>query len=258
MCNPRRVQVTLTRDIAQAWEREISRSVSLSTQVTGEARVRQAMTDSVGAPVQRALEMLLAQGCEGWQETEQGYRHDVEGGYVVYNPDAHVLEIVATLNDQVATEATQTDVIGGTHRETLNTTQTGQYYDDGWGGRTEDVAKAEAGKAAEQALDEQGRNRVREIAEQAERENADAVRARAEAKARQQLDRQAQERQEALSRQARQNLDTVGVQCRQAFNGLLAQAYRDAILAYARRNGAEGLSCQDDGDIVEIEFFMER
>lgn len=258
MCNPRRVQVTLTRDMAQAWEREVSRSVALSTQVTGEARVRQPLEDTLGSPVRQALEMLLAQESDGWQETEQGYRYDVEGGYVIYDTDHHVLEIVASLQDQVAAEATATRVISGKHQEQLSTTETGQYYDDGWGGRTQTLAEAEARKVAEKALEERERIRLREIAEQAEQDNAESVRGQAEAEARQQLEKLAQQRQGDLSHQARQHLDTVGVQCRQAFNGLLAQAYRDAIMAYARRHGAEGLTCQDDGDTVEIEFFMER
>ena len=48
MCNPRRVTVTATRDIAEAWRREVSRTVQLTEQVTGEARLRQTLSSRLG------------------------------------------------------------------------------------------------------------------------------------------------------------------------------------------------------------------
>ncbi|MCP4696695.1 MAG: molecular chaperone DnaJ [Gammaproteobacteria bacterium] len=258
MCNPRRVQVTATREIAEAWQREISRSASLSAQVSGEARVRQPLSASLGTPVLQALEALLAADNSDWRETEQGYRYEVEGGYVIYDTDEHTLEIVAALQDSVETEATATQVVSGEHKETLHTTQTGQYYDDAYGGRTHVHAEADARQAAQKELDQQTHARMQEIEEQAEEQNAETVHAQARAEAQVQLDSLSRQRQTELSLQARQNLDAVGLRCRQAFNALLAQAYRDAILAYARRNGAEGIACQDNDDIVEIEFFLEN
>jgi len=37
---------------------------------------------------------------------------------------------------------------------------------------------------------------------------------------------------------------------------LLARAYRDVLLSMARHRGAEGVSCRDDGDMLEIEFVL--
>jgi hypothetical protein len=87
MCNPRRVSITATRELAEAWRREVSRTVQLRGRVVGEARVRQALGPTLGVPARRALDAALAGGVEGWREVEGGYRHDVEGGYVVYRPD---------------------------------------------------------------------------------------------------------------------------------------------------------------------------
>ncbi len=68
------------------------------------------------------------------------------------------------------------------------------------------------------------------------------------------LQQLAAERQATLSMQAREHLNTVGVRCRQAFHRVLAIAYRDVILAYARRNQAENIQYSEDGNIIEIEF----
>jgi hypothetical protein len=85
MCNPRRVEGTATRQIRESWEREVRRLAEVGTDLTGEARIRQALDDSVGAPALLALQTRLAGDCEGWDEQADGsYRHAVEGGYVSY------------------------------------------------------------------------------------------------------------------------------------------------------------------------------
>jgi hypothetical protein len=258
MCNPRRIVVSASRDIAEAWSRQVTRSVALSSQVTGEARLRQPLDDSLGAPVLAALEALLDGGVDGWEETDQGYRHTVEGGYVLYDLEHGALEIVATLDDTVSGEASAAADLSGVLDEQLQTEQEGRYYDDGWGGRTEETARKEAEQAAQQALDEATRERLQAAGDQAEEAHAAELQAQAEAEARQHLQQAADERRAALAAQASRHLDTVGLRCRQAFNGLLAGAYRDAILAYARAHGADGLSCHEDDGVVDIEFFVER
>jgi hypothetical protein len=101
MCNPRRVTTTLTRDLAEAWRREVSRTVELRSQVAGEARIRQPLEASIGTPALRALQVALAAEGSGWTPVEEGFRRDVEGGYVVYLIDERALEIVAVLEDEV-------------------------------------------------------------------------------------------------------------------------------------------------------------
>jgi hypothetical protein len=48
------------------------------------------------------------------------------------------------------------------------------------------------------------------------------------------------------------------LRCRQAFHTALGQAYRDAILAYARNHGAQNISCREEGGTLEIEFHVQR
>jgi len=259
MCNPRRVTVTATREIAEAWQREIVRTVTLSSEVIGEARVQQPLSNTLGTPVLMALESLLVSGqTDNWQETETGYRHDVEGGYVLYEMDEQTLEIVATLGDTVQVEGTATRQLSGELRETLSTEQEGHYYDDGYGGQNQARAETEAGKAAQHSLDQMAEGRLEAVQREAEEAESSPLQNQAQIEAQSQLTQTAQERQAQLSAQATEQLDTVGIRCRQAFNTLLAQAYREAILAYARYQGAENISCQDKTDHLEIEFFLEK
>ncbi|MCP5420450.1 MAG: molecular chaperone DnaJ [Gammaproteobacteria bacterium] len=259
MCNPRRVTVTLTRDIAEAWRREISRSVELAERITGEARARQNLSAQLGGPALKALEARLTAGEEpAWRETAEGYRCDVDGGYVLYRLDEQVLEIVAARDETVAVRGQAATVLTGEVRETLETQATSGYYHDGYGGRTEAVARKDAEEIARQQLEEERQARLTAVQRQAESAAGADLQQRAQADAQSRLEQATAERQAELARQAEQHLEAVGVRCRQAFNELLARAYRDAILAYARRHGAENISCKDDDGVMEIEFFVDR
>lgn len=256
MCNPRRVLVTATREIAEEWQRQVTRTVALDGQVTGEARVRQALT-GMGEPVLRALQMRLDRGMPGWEESERGFRHAVDGGYVIFDPEREELEIVATLADTVVGHAVASTTLRGELRVRLQTEQDEPYYDDGYGGRTEATARAEAERVAARTLDAEARRRLQAAADQAEAEQAAALDGEAGVLAEQRLAANVAARRAELAEQARAHLDTVGLRARQAFNALLAEAYRDAILAYARSQGASGISCSDQDGVVDIEFFVD-
>ncbi|MGK7877961.1 MAG: molecular chaperone DnaJ [Xenococcaceae cyanobacterium] len=256
MCNPRRIRVTATRQLDRAWQREVSRTVQLHEQVIGEARVRQPLDSTLGVPALRALESALAADESGWTEVEEGYRYEVEGGYVTYLIDDQVLEIVAVLEDEVHSSGKETRQLEGVVRTEISAEGEGKYYDDGWGGRTREVAEKEAQTAAQRELDEVAGSQIEQATREAEAQASEEIESAARAQAEDQLQQIAAERRAVLSEQARQHLDTVGLRCRQAFHRVLAQAYRDAILAYARRNGAENIQCSEEENIVEIEFSL--
>ena len=258
MCNPRRIRVTVTREIAEAWQHEISRTVSLSAQVTGEARVCRSLSSSIGTPVLRALESYLDSGNSGWRETEAGFRFDVEGGYAFYDMDTQNLEIVAALHDTVEGSATAAAELCGEVKEEMSVDKEGKYYDDGYGGHTKERAEQQARTAAHKELERIKDKRLEQARLEAEAAEDEHIRSQAEADARAKLEQAAAAREAALSEAAAQRLDTVGLRCRQAFNTVLAQAYRDAILAYARRNGAQSIQTQDGDEYLEIEFMMDK
>jgi FtsH ternary system domain X2 len=258
MCNPRRVTTTLTRDLAEAWQREVSRTVELRARVAGEARVRQPLEASIGAPALRALQVALANEGSGWVPVEEGFRRDVEGGYVVYLIDEKALEIVAVMEDEIEVRGGASSILTGEVREQISGEGSAISYDDGWGGRTAARAEEESHQIAMQKLDETARRRVLQAQREAEEQQDPALRAKAEEAARAELERATRERELSLARQARQRLEAVGLRCRQAFHGALAQAYRDAFLAYARNHGAQNISCHEEGDTLEIEFHVQR
>jgi hypothetical protein len=258
MCNPRRVTVTATRELNRAWQREVERTVQLEAEVVGRARVRQSLAESLGAPALTALEMALAAGDEEWQEIDDGYRHEVEGGYAVYAPERRTLEIVAVRSDRVRADGSAGERLEGTVRKAIEAAGEGGYYDDGWGGYTEERARQEAEERADRKLDEVAHGEVEAARRQAEDDAAEALTARAEEQARQKLESGAEERRQQLRAEAATRLEAVGLRCRQAFHRLLARAYRDALLAYARRQGAEVVTHRDDDEILELEFSWQR
>jgi hypothetical protein len=254
MCNPRRIRISATRRIREAWEREVSRVCELSEIVAGEARVRDAMAATVGRPALRALERFLADDCSGWETVEGGYRRNVEGGYARYCTDTHELEIVAVLQEEVRVAAEHREVLTGEIDAELEAEGEGRYYSDGWGGRTKERAEVEAQEDGQRRLDEAAAKSQREAAEKAEEGAADAVEAQARRQAEEKLEATRQRRREELAEQARQHLEAVGTRARQVFNQALSQAYRDAILAYARAHGADNIQCTEDDNVVELEF----
>ncbi len=257
MCNPRRVEVTATRQVREAWEREVERAAEVTGIFSGEARVCQALDASVGAPALMALQNLLASGFEGWEELEDGsFRHEVEGGHVVYRPDDRSLEIVAVVTEELRETGIVHERLSGVVEEQIEARAEGQYYDDGWGGKTEERARQEAQEAADANIDASLRESLVEAAELAEKEQDGGLRRRAEQVAGQRLEQRGSERQAELSRCAREQLQEVGVRARQAFHHLLAHAYRDALTAMARRRGVsnDAISTRESEEYLEIEF----
>jgi hypothetical protein len=247
MCNPRRIQVTATRQINEAWEREVTRAVQLQGLVSGQARVLQQLGPTVGVPALDALQRLLDEGSPDWRPTEAGYRH------VVYDPRQRTLEIVAQCEDLVTTTGAHTELLTGLVQAEASQTGEGVYYDD-WAARTREMGEKQAQDDAQRKLDNQQRQLVREAAQQAEDEAAAGVESSALRETARRHARVQAERREQLAADARANLRQVGVRARQAFHQLLARAYQQAILAYARAHGA-AITCNDDqGETIEIEF----
>ncbi len=258
MCNPRRVEVTATRQIHQAWDREVERAAEVAATLTGEARIRQNLGASLGGPALMALQTALANGFPGWQQDGDAFRHDVDGGYVVYDPAQRTLEIVATLSEELRARGVVRDRLTGTLEGTVEAKGEGGYYSDGWGGRTREKAREEARQRAEAGLDQASRERLEGEATAAEEERDESLRDEARQAAQQEWDRLAGERRAELSRLARDELTQVGVRARQAFHQLLAHAFREALLGLARRRGvaADEIVRKDTDEYLEIEFML--
>ncbi len=256
MCNPRRVEVTATRQVAEAWHHEVKRAATRSGLVTGEARICQPLDVSIGAPAIAAMERALEAGIPGWRLEGDAYRHDVEGGYVLYSLSDRTLTIVATASDEVTVRGEVTERLEGRLEAELAARGQGVYYDDGYGGRTEDKARGEAARAAEAHIETQLRTRIEEERKAAEDAAAQGLEAGAKARAEAIFADRAAERRAALERAAAERMAAVGVQARLSFHRLLAIGYRDALLALARSRGAQSIACDESGDTLDIEFLL--
>jgi membrane protein involved in colicin uptake len=131
-------------------------------------------------------------------------------------------------------------------------------YDDGYRGMDEEWARKKATEEAQRKTAAATRAQVEGAKRQAEAEASGEISSRAEAKARETLDRKAQALRRELDEQARQQLAAVGALGRQEFHRALGQAYRRTLLAYARTHQAEIVSDSDSGDTIEIELLVQR
>jgi hypothetical protein len=250
------VRVQATRQLALAWDQEVRRQVTRTGRATGQARVLEPLGATVGAPALAALPAVLAEHPD-WERVDDTFVHRVAGGWVAYHPLTQELEIVATLDAEVAVTGEAGRTVHGELADTLDVEGVGVYYDDNWGGRTHATAERDARADAEARLAEARREREeRARAEVAARE-ADDLDVEAGREGDAALVAATAARSAELDRDATGRLDTVGLQGRNAFHQVLAQGYQRAILAFARSRRAERISCTNEGGVVEIEFELQ-
>ncbi len=257
MCNPRRIHVTASAQLAEAWEHEIRRVATRSGDAMAEARLLEPLDATIGAPVLVMLERALA-GTEGWEQDGDSFRYTLDGGYLAYHADTQELEIVAQAAERVDVEVAAVETAHGEVAEHIEVRGTGTYYDDGYGGITEDDARRAAHADAQSNLELERQRVLAQAREQAEALRAVEVEASAAAQAEAEWARRTAQRAEELRGLAVQRLTALGIEGRNVFHRALAMAYRDAITAYAQSRGAENFSCTERDGVVEIEFEMQR
>jgi hypothetical protein len=248
--------VHATRTLANAWEQEVRRQVTRRGTTVGEAGIREELTGSFGTPTLAALVGVLMRA-DGWEADGEGFRHALDGGHVTYHPATRELEIVARAESEVEVSAEASTVVAGQLTDTVDADGEGTYYDDEWAGHTRRRAEADAEADAARALDAQAANLAHEARRRAEEDQGASVEAQAARRADAAFAQASADRTEQLRRDAAARLDAVGVQGRAVFHQALADAYRDAILAYARSRRAEGVRCTRDGGVLDIEFEIE-
>ena len=257
MCNPRRVRVRATRELAEAWEQEIRRHVTCRGNAVGEIRVREPLESSVGGPTLTALTAVLGR-TEGWEQDADGrFRHQVSSGHISFDPDSRELEIVARESAEVTVTGEAATRVRAELVDTIETQAEARYYTDGYRGRTRAVAEREAHRDAERLLSAAAELRRAEARAAADHEAGEAIRQQAERDADSALAAATAARSEELRARAATALAAVGIEGRNLFHQALAQAYQDAILAYARARHADNIRCANGGGVLEIEFDMQ-
>jgi hypothetical protein len=257
MCNPRRVRVRATRELAEAWAQEVRRQVTRTGRAAGEARVRESLADSVGGPTLAALTDVLAR-IGGWTELPDGtFTHDLDGGVLIFDPATRELEITAMVSAEVSVTGEASTTVDAQVSGTIEAEGEGVYYDDGWGGYTAETAQQDAERNLSAAMDEALRRRREHASREADAVAGDAVQREAAARAEMAFAAATAAREDELRRTAVDRLMAVGVQGRALFHTALAEAYRDAILAYARSRRASNLHHSEQDGVLDIEFELE-
>jgi hypothetical protein len=256
MCNPRRIHVTAARQLAESWQHEVRRIATLSGEAVGEARVIESLDTLIGASTLAALARLLEDE-PGWERDGGTFRHRLDGGYLAYHTDTQELEMAARSSETVSATGEATHTVGLRLDELIEARGDGVYYDDDWDGLTLESGSRNAAINAQRNLDDLATRHRHDRQAEAEASHEHRVREQAERDAAERLAARLTKRGAELDSSAAEQLATIGIQGRRIFNQVLAGAYRDAILAYARARGAERISHGEADGVIEIEFELQ-
>ncbi len=260
MCNPRRVMIHLAQAIEEAWRATVEQAATAEGEVGELARITAdiPLDAEMG---ERALHMLerILQGefeeYEPWERDDEGnYRHDLGEVILVYQPGGHQLVVEAALTETISAEVRASAEASGFTAGEVAVEAIGRYYDDGWGGRTEERAIAEAEAQAERKLQEaiEALHRQQHAAEleQAEAE----ARAQAEAEAAAELERLRTETRQALRQQLQVILAEAEDRVYHVMNRLVGEAYRRTLIELVQQNGGRVLTDERSGSVINLEL----
>ncbi|MEV1073923.1 hypothetical protein [Micromonospora parva] len=260
MCNPRRIRVRASRQLAEAWRAEVTRTVEATGTATGEARLVQALGRNLPAPVRQRLIVLLRAN-PAWRTVGDALRHDMPGGFIEYRPDTGEVEIVARVTNEFTVEASATRTDAGEAIGTAESEYEVMYYTDGYGGRTRKVAEKEGEQLAGEAAEAQAREeavRAAQAEQAAAQQRLDEMSADIDEEARTRalaaIEDQRRRRDLEMADAAALLAQTYQQDYLREVNLPLAQAYRDVLVAHAQRVGAAGLTVHEDGHVIDIQF----
>ena len=260
MCNPRRVMVHLTETVEAAWRETITRMAQAEGEVRELARLTAdipldaEMGDLALAMMERLMRGEYAE-YEAWAQDEDGnFRGQLEGVTLIYTPGSRQLVIEARLAEQISAAAEAAAEAAGFTVGEVAVEAVGRYYEDGWGGRTEERARHEAQAEAERRLVDARAALHREqhaaelTAATTQAETAAAARAAAA------LEVVREETRAAL----RQQLQVIMADAQDAvyvtMNRLVGEAYRVSLIELALQNGGRVVSAERSGSVINLEL----
>lgn len=260
MCNPRRVMIHLNRAIEEAWQQTVEQTRTVSENVTEVARIATniQLGQEMGDGALEMLERVLAgefKDFEAWDRDDQGrFRRDLSEVTLIYDPASHQLSVEAQLTEAVTSEVRAAVEATGMTVGEVAVEAVGNYYDDGWGGRTEANALREAERNAEQKL----RQAIQELHETQHATELAAAREKAEAEA-EVLAEQALIAKRAETRAAlRSRLQVTMAQAQERVNHTMhravGEAYRQTLISMVRQNGGRVLTDEQTGSVINMEL----
>lgn len=263
MCNPRKIVMHATEQLARAWQAELERTARVGGTTTGEARLSQPLAEMLAPPALRAFERAVGADA-AWIQRDDAYYLVIPGGHAAFRPQTGELEMVVQLSEELVGTGTGRAVVSGTVTGEGAGSAQGSYYDDAWRGYSKERAEREADAAARQQARQEAEQRAAFLAEQARSEalgGLSPLGAQAETEAllaaQQDLERQRAERGAALRTQAESGLAGLREDTMRGVMRTVAAGLQQAVIEYAQQHGAIGLVVEEGEDVVEIQFELE-
>ncbi|MDM8515097.1 hypothetical protein QUF76_02770 [Desulfobacterales bacterium HSG16] len=260
MCNPKKVMIHLTRSIEDAWQRTVEQAASASGEVNEMGRITAEihLDEEMGDNALLMLENVLAEGFEGfepWNRNSLGhYQRDLGEVTLIFNPQTGRLTVETQLAELISTEVSATAEACGFTVGEVAAEAVGSYYDDGWGGRTENRAAEEATALAEQNLDQA----VEALHRQQNPEAFAAAEAQAHARAQEEAQEELAELQacvrDALLERLRVILSNAQDRVYHVMNRAVGEAYRQTLRHLVLENGGRILTDEKTGSVINMEL----
>ena len=277
MCNPRRLEVHLVEEIEQEWQATVHQSASSRLEVNerlervislaprpatdGESGETAAARQLLGPAALAGLGEALAAGFRGWQGVpgQEGiFTRELGDLRLTFDTATADLLITAQRRSTVAGHAEASEDYRATIRRRLEIQEQGSYYDDGYGGLTEERVRPGVEKKAQQKLAEE---KARAIEEGTQEARAAATERAAEA-ARRRAEAEAQNLGEKERQLLRQELDQLFSESlallREEIAALTGETLRRSVLRLVRVNGGELRHCEETEDEIFIEAVLQR
>jgi hypothetical protein len=260
MCNPRRVMIHLARCIEEAWRQTIETTASESGEVAELARLGAdvPLDAEMGDMALDMLERVLSgefEGFEPWARDDRGrYCRDLGDVTIVYDPKSRRLNIETQLSEMVSAEARGAAKASGFTVGQVTAEAVGRYYEDGWGGRTEERAMAEAQAEAERKLDQALKALHREQNAPAMEAAEAEAKAEAQERAREALAQAQEEVRAALRERMQATLARAEERVYHVMNRAVGQAYRQTLRRVVRENGGRILKDEETGSVINMEL----
>ncbi len=260
MCNPRKVMVHLTEAIEEAWRTTIEQTATAEDEIQELAQITAdiPLDAEMGDMALQVMERLMRGEFDdyaAWDEDEEGnFRRDLGEVTLIYTPGTRQLIVEARLTELITIEARATAEASGLTIGEVAAEAVGRYYDDGWGGRTEEHARRDAQTEAERrmAAATEALHREQHAGEIATAETA--AQAEADARAAEQLAQIREDTRDAL----RQRLQVVMAEAEDriyhTMNRLVGEAYRHSLIEMALENGGRVVSDERSGSVINLEL----
>jgi hypothetical protein len=252
--------IHLSKAIEEAWRTTVEQVAQAEGEVQELARITAdiPLDEEMGDQALTMMERIMQgefEDYEPWERDDAGnYRRQLKDVVLVYSPGSRQLIVEASLTEQINTEVLATAEAGGFSVGEVAVEAVGRYYDDGWGGRTEEHARQEAQKNAERKL----RDAIDSLHREQHAQEIDAATSKAHADATRQANEKLHELRLQTRDSLRQRLQVILADAEDSvyhtMNRLVGESYRRTLIDIVRKNGGRVLSDERTGSVYNLEL----